>query len=114
MGATPAPGKVSIPAQTIKVGAHHHGKVKLKCTGQDNCAGVLRITITIRTTITVMHKHRHRHVVIVLGRVTFSIKPGKTTSINVKLRPGYTSGTATIHVLSTGATRPRTRAVKLK
>lgn len=132
-GGTLTPGKLSIPPQTIVIGSNHRAEIKLKCTGERPCVGVIRITVTQTPSgdyIATVHKkpkpkpgrskHKAKHLVV-LARGTFTIDAGKKTTITIKVLNGganlvHAHGhmKATIRVVATGVAKPITKVVTIK
>ena len=99
-------------------------EVKLLCSGNARCTGSLRITVTRLPNCAIIarapakhrgHRKRPRRCggLITLGHVAFSIPPGKTTAVKVKLTLGGSLASrarpVTIRVLAAGARKPITR-----
>jgi PKD domain len=77
--AVPTPtGAVALLGANISIGANGAGTVRLSCTGTAACGGRLTLTVKI--------KGRNRRVrTVTLGGASFSIAPGATGTITLKL-----------------------------
>jgi hypothetical protein len=74
---TPA-GTVTLLGANISIGANGAGRVKLSCTGTAACGG--RLTLTVKV------KGKNKRVrTVTLGGASFSIAPGATGTITLKL-----------------------------
>ena len=88
-GVSSSTGGVSLASTRIETTHGGEGAVKLRCVGTGKCSG--KLTVTIRTP-GMFEKHgrsgkggQKRSKTTTIGTASFSISPGKTTTIDVKL-----------------------------
>lgn len=116
----PAPvGVVSVVGSTITVKSSGGTAVKLTCTGNTTCVGKLTLTAKITT-----KKGRKKHArVETIGTASFSIAPGATATVSVKLNGsgrtelsaahGHLSATLAVVKTSPGPSSTASKTIRL-
>jgi hypothetical protein len=126
-GAGGVTGSVSLAGTRIAASRGGRGAVELRCTGTGKCSG--KLTLTVRMQVMFEKRGRSgkggqkRSKTTTIGTASFSISPGKTTTIDVKLNAagrallsaehGRLNATLTILKSSPTPTQTHTEKVQL-
>jgi hypothetical protein len=82
-GVSSSAGSVSLAGTRIATSRGGQAAVRLTCTGTSTCTG--KLTLTVRTKAKKRSKGHGRFKTTAIGTATFSIPPGKTATVMLKL-----------------------------